>query len=87
MTGMITVSEARQDWFFTFGFDHAHPNGYVLINGTYEGARREMIWRYLQEWSSQYNGPEITRIAAKYGLVEYPLAPIDPANVEWLAAE
>lgn len=45
---------AEQDWIFTFGCGHAHPNGYVKIYGTFDSARAEMFRRYGPKWSMQY---------------------------------
>jgi hypothetical protein len=50
--------EQLQDWFFTFGGGHEHPNGYVKIHGTYGSARDEMIRRYGLKWSMQYSSAD-----------------------------
>ena len=43
-----------QDWWFTFGWGQPHHNCYVIIHGTRESARQEMIIRYGQRWAMQY---------------------------------
>ena len=48
--------EVEQDWFFSFGYDHAHSNKFVRIYGTHNSARGEMFRRYGQKWSFQYSG-------------------------------
>lgn len=49
---------ARTTWLFTFGYDHAHPNGYVEIVGSFESAREKMIACYGDKWSWQYPEPD-----------------------------
>ena len=48
----------EKDHYFTFGSDHAHPNGYVKIRGTSNGARAAMFERFGPEWSMQYGSAE-----------------------------
>jgi hypothetical protein len=65
------IEEKLQDWFFTFGQDHAHPNSYVKFKGTFMGARRRMLSIYGQRWSGQYDKREIEDMARKYRITEY----------------
>jgi len=48
--------EVPQDWFFSFGYGHAHPNKFVRIHGTQNSSRAEMFRRYKAKWSFQYAG-------------------------------
>ena len=44
-----------KEYIFTFGFGHAHPNGYHVIEAeTYEGARVKMFERFGPKWAFQY---------------------------------
>ena len=51
-----------KEWFFTFGFAHRHPetgeplrNRFVRIKAErFDDARREMVARFGQRWSFQY---------------------------------
>lgn len=47
-------AEIPQDWLFTFGYSHPHPNTFVRIHGTMNSAREEMLRRYGSKWSFQY---------------------------------
>jgi len=53
------MPNTEQFWLFTFGYGHAHPNKFVKIFGTYEGARTEMIRRHTNKFAFQY--PESTK--------------------------
>lgn len=52
-------------WLFTFGYGHTHPesgeslaNKGVRFEGTYEGARAQMVERFGVKWAFQYeSGP------------------------------
>lgn len=55
---MTDEVEAPQDWYFTFGCAHQHPNGYVKIRGTFGSAREEMMNRFGRIWAFQYDSPE-----------------------------
>lgn len=66
----LIEDEKRQDWYFTFGSDHAHPYGFVCIFGTFMEARTEMQRRYGQKWSFQYTYKEFAGQVEKYGLRE-----------------
>ena len=53
----------KQNWYFTFGFDHyigseCVKNKFVKIHGTFEGARLHMFERYGRKWSMQYGSAE-----------------------------
>lgn len=44
---------------FTFGFGHAHPNGYVEIEAdTPMEARLKMVERFENKWAFQYDSKE-----------------------------
>jgi hypothetical protein len=43
-----------QRWWFTFGAGQEHDGRYVVIRGTAESARKEMVARFGQRWSDQY---------------------------------
>ncbi len=58
----------EQDWFFTFGQGHAHPNGYVQIFGTFTSARKEMLTRYGDKWAFQYSSAMIDDQIKEYNL-------------------
>lgn len=57
----MTEPEEKRDWIFTFGFGHtdehgrSRANNYAVINGTFSGARKQMIERYGLKWSFQYD--------------------------------
>lgn len=61
--------EEAQDWIFTFGSAHAHPNGFVRIFGTWSSAREEIVRRQGLAWSFQYKNEEEAGVT-KYGLQE-----------------
>jgi hypothetical protein len=55
------VLEEPHDWIFTFGHDHVWPltgtslvKHYVVLNGTFNGTRDEMIRRFGNRWGFQY---------------------------------
>lgn len=64
------MSELKQNWYFTFGFGHAHPNGYVKIHGTLSESRKEMFDRYDSKWSMQYTENDFEGQPEKWGLHE-----------------
>lgn len=75
---MIDVSQPTQDWIFTFGFGHAHPqtgeslaNCFIRIRGTRADARREMDRRFGQKWAFDYESEE------RAGVQKYNLREID----------
>jgi len=64
-----------QTWWFTFGFAHAHPNGYVVVeDATGDEARELMTHVYGREWGFQYDAHDWFRDGIsqeeKYGLHE-----------------
>jgi hypothetical protein len=59
----------EQDFWFTFGFNHAHPHGYTVIHGTVDSSREEMYRRYGNKWSMQYRSAEDAGVE-KYKLTE-----------------
>ena len=51
----------EQEWIFTFGYGHSHPQTgaslakcFIRIRGTYESARAEMLRRFGTRWAYQY---------------------------------
>lgn len=63
------VLEPEQDWFFTFGSGHAHPDKYVRIRGTWSSARIEMFRRFNSAWCMQYGTLEALN-PDRWGLTE-----------------
>lgn len=61
----------EQDWLFSFVDDHAtHAGHFVVIRGTHDSARAEMVRRYGQEaWAMQY-GPTLRGDLEDSGLTE-----------------
>jgi hypothetical protein len=70
------------DWCFSFGPDHVHPETGVPLSRrfvcfrqtTWRQARVMMYERFRRKWSSQYRGAECAEHAAKYGWRELPEA-------------
>jgi len=62
--------EQPQDWYFTFGYGHAYPKGYVKIHGTVESSCAEMTARYGAKWCTSYTWDRFEPQIAKYGLTE-----------------
>lgn len=74
------MTAETQDWFFTFGFDHTHPDtgdslgkSYVRIYGTFSSARAEMNAAFGNRWASQYSAALKPLNVDRYGLVEVPM--------------
>ena len=65
------MKDEKQEWYFTFGQGHSHPNGYVKIYGTHGSARAEMVRRYGPRWAFQYP------TADKAGIDRYMLQQIE----------
>lgn len=61
------AQDAPREWIFTFGFGQQHAGGYVSIYGTFADARTEMVRRYGQRWSMQYESEEHAGVA-RWGL-------------------
>lgn len=62
--------ELTESWYFTFGVDHPqYSMYYVVIKGSWNEARGEMIKRYGSRWSFQYDSPEAAGVE-RYGLKE-----------------
>ena len=66
----------KQNWYFTFGFDHyvdgeCAKNKFVKIYGTFEGARLQMFERYGRTWAMQYGSAEAAGVET-YKLEELP---------------
>ncbi|PWR13661.1 hypothetical protein DKT68_00785 [Micromonospora acroterricola] len=66
-------------WIFTFGSGQEHDGKYVVIAGSYDEARAEMLAYFGNRWSFQYRADERTEIES-HGAVELPRA-------EWPASE
>lgn len=64
-----------QTWYFTFGSDHQHPNGYIRFDG-FGGseAREAMVARFGRAWAFQYDAHDWFKHgvsqAEKYRLTE-----------------
>lgn len=78
--------ETPQDWFFTFGWDHAHPltgeplrKSFVRIHGTCDSTREEMLAVFGNRWSQQYSPAEKPRTIDRFNLVEVPMPGQEPA--------
>jgi hypothetical protein len=72
--GLPTIDAPREEWIFTFGFSHQHPdtgeslaNCYVVIEGDVESSRETMIQHFGQKWAMQYPTLEDAG-AERYGL-------------------
>lgn len=70
----------QEDWFFTFGWDHAHPvtgaplrNSFVRIHGTRLGTREEMNAAFGNRWAFQYSLAEKAFNIDRFNLVEVPM--------------
>ncbi len=57
--------EKSQEWIFTFGSNHIWPltgemlmRHFVVLNGTFEGTRQEMLHRFGNRWANQYASRE-----------------------------
>ena len=44
----------EKDWIFTWGYGHKFPNQFIIIHGTYESTRNEMVHRFGDKWAFQY---------------------------------
>ena len=69
-TEKVAAMEKTEDWFFTFGYGHAHPNCYVKIHGTFNSARELMHRMYGPKWAFQYDSKEFPAIAKRWGMKE-----------------
>ena len=59
---MKNDSEVPQEWLFTFGYNHAHPNKFVRIFGTHSSARDEMVRRHGNKFAFQYQAKEESKL-------------------------
>lgn len=57
--------EQPQDWYFTFGHGQTHRvtgedlmGSYVVINGTFQAARQQMVSAFGTRWCDQYGSAE-----------------------------
>jgi hypothetical protein len=67
--GELPTAEEVRDWIFTFGCGQGYAGRYVVIHGTFESAREEMVRRHGQVWSMQYRTQEDAGVET-YGLKE-----------------
>jgi len=72
--------ETPQDWYFTFGSDHTHPDtgqrlgrNYVQIYGTCDDTRDAMFAVFGNRWSHQYSSSDKARSIDEYNLTEVPM--------------
>ena len=72
--------EPQQDWYFTFGANHTHPEtgqrlgqSCVRIHGTYESTRYEMFAAFGNQWAFQYSPDEKPMKVDRWNLVEAPM--------------
>ena len=63
------MGEEEKDWIFTWGYGQAFPNRYIVIHGTYNSARAEMVRRFDNKWSFQYPIEERDKLES-YGIKE-----------------
>ncbi|RKN45230.1 hypothetical protein [Micromonospora endolithica] len=64
---------ACHDWWFTFGSGQKYDGRYVVIAGTYESARAEMLRVFGNRWCDQY--PTVERAGVyDFDLIELPKA-------------
>jgi len=61
----VHTEPVQTEWVFTFGWDHRHPitgaplmDRYLVLTGTYEATRAEMVRRFGARWSCQYASRE-----------------------------
>ena len=71
------MSEEMQKYYFTFGSEHAHPNGYYVIEAPGEQfARAKMCSMFGPKWSFCYKSKEAAGVD-KWGLKLAGLATVD----------
>lgn len=59
----------KQPYYFTFGYGHAHPKGYLIINADdWAAARAYMFKLYKDKWAFQYTEDDFHRRCEKYNL-------------------
>jgi len=63
--------EIPREWGFTFGRAHAHPDNYVVFDGTFMQARTRMLAAYGSRWCGQYTMNEIVTLERQYGITRY----------------
>ena len=66
----ISTVEAPQNWYFTFGQGHKHPNGYVMFRGTFAEARTKMFEHFDSRWAFQYDEQQFLPQIKKYNLYQ-----------------
>ena len=69
--------EQQASWLFTFGGGQQHADRYVVLPGTYDSAREEMLRRHGQAWCGQYPVSDRAEMES-YGLTE--LTDTEPAE-------
>jgi hypothetical protein len=75
----IIAADREQDWYFTFGSNHVHPdtgqrlmNAYVKVFGTEASARLVIGACFGNAWAFQYDSAEAAGVE-KYNLFEVEL--------------
>lgn len=71
MTTNVTTPTTDESWIFTFGSGQKHDGKYVVIPGTYDGARAEMLRHFGNAWSFQYPAADRPSLD-EVGMVEMP---------------
>ena len=67
------MNEKKQNWYFTFGGNHEHPDGYVKLYGTFSKTREIMVSHFDKKWSMQYDERQFKNQVENYGLYEVPI--------------
>lgn len=69
--------EPEQDWYFTFGANHTHPEtgqrlgkNYVRIHGTADSTRETMLAAFGKQWAFQYSTAEKAMKVDRWNLTE-----------------
>ena len=70
-----TRGKIMQNWYFTFGSDHKHPNCYVRIHGTAAVAREKMFKAFGPAWAFQYDEEQFMPVKSRWGLTEIHVNP------------
>lgn len=71
MTNEPSTVDQPESWIFTFGSGQQHDGRYVVIPGSYDEARAEMLARFGNRWSFQYRLDERAEIES-HGATELP---------------
>lgn len=60
------ITERPSWWIFTFGCGHYHKDDIVLIKGSFNSAREEMMRLFGAHWCGQYPQEELLKLICKY---------------------